>query len=143
MGLPAVLVTVLMGMTVPCPLRSWPATYTVAPSGAIARAQLPLPTGTGLPVLPLAALIGVTVPLEQLATYRVLPSGVMTMASGSTPTVIGLPATPVAVLIGTTVPSMTPLLLSLALTAYRVLPSGATTRACGQNPALAKSTAIL
>src|SRR5580704_3831382 len=115
MGFPAVLVTVLMGVTVPCSLLSWPATYTVAPSGAIARMQLPLPTGTGLPALPVAVLTGVTVPLEQLATYRVLPSGVMTIAQGSSPTVIGLPGTPVAVLIGTTVPGMTPLLLLLAL----------------------------
>ena len=58
-GLPAALVAVFIGVTLPEPLL---ATYAVRPSGVIAIANGLLPTGIGLPAAFVAVFIGVTLP---------------------------------------------------------------------------------
>ena len=64
-AVPAVLVAVLIGVTVP---EFAFATYTVLPFGVTASATGPAPTVIGLPAVLVAVLIGVTVPEPKFAT---------------------------------------------------------------------------
>ena len=106
-GLPGVLVTRLIGVTV---LK--PTTYAVLLSGvmAIGTGHTPLPALIALPGVLVARLIGVTVRYSprgsgrkrELSTYAVLPSGAIAIALSPLPTLIVLPGVLVAVSIGTT-----------------------------------------
>src|SRR5580658_6494736 len=117
-GGPAVSVATEIGVTVPATSP----TYSVFPSGVMARAAGASPTVIGDRAVLVATVIGVTVregpPTS--STYRVFPSGVMTMGPGPGPApLIGAPARPVATAIGVTSPRA-------KLDRYRVLLSGVT-----------------
>jgi hypothetical protein len=73
------------------------------PSGVTTIAEGREPTRIGLPALPDAARIGVTVPEPEFTTYAVRPSGVTAIATGCLPTRIGRSGTFVASRIGVTV----------------------------------------
>jgi hypothetical protein len=64
-GVPAVLVAVRIGVTVPKPLL---ATWTVLPSGVIAMSSGTLPVLIAVPAVLVAVAIGVTVSEPELAT---------------------------------------------------------------------------
>jgi len=68
MGVPAVSVAVLIGITV---WSDWFVTYTVFPSGVTARLIGSFPTGMGVPAVSVAVSIGVTVLSLKFATYAV------------------------------------------------------------------------
>jgi hypothetical protein len=95
-----------------------------------------LPTVIGGPAVPLAVVIGVTVPEVVLTTYTVLPLGVMAIAAGSRPTVMAGPGLFVAVSMGVTVPEA-------PFTTYAVLPSGEMAMATGSLPTVIGVPAVM